>query len=268
MMNQQELTEALSVARFRSLIEETLFPSPNSVEFTRTPQNEYILRFGNHTANIAELFQENTKLIPYSTMIGAFDEQEYQEARKWYFTSSYRIKEEDLKQDQTHYMMTKHHELPEPIRTLFAPFAEEGDLTSLLFSVDLFYLSGNRLVRQVPQTDYLWFEKNLTQFEQQLFRSSLLRVPQDKLADTKDFLILVGVPWRYMMFFGPRGYRKMMYEAGALMNRLAESATKLGLGPILCDDFFDARVDRVMLMDGTERTTLAIIPLTGGETNG
>ena len=262
-MNVQEQTQALEEARLRALLEETLFPSPNSVELVRTPSKDYSFRFGAKRPHIAELFQENTKLNPYSTLSASIKTEDYEEARKWYFRTPYRMKESDLKPDKKEVVMWEHHDLPASLQHVFRPFSGKEEKHELLYSVDLFMLYGDKLFKQVPNADFLWVEKKLTPPEQQLLRTAVIGDSYQKAAAAaKIFLFFVGVPWRYMMFFGPRGYRKMMFDAGQLMGLVNEKAREAGWVPYCCQDFYDVRVDQALLMDGTERTALAITMLT------
>ena len=67
---------------------------------------------------------------------------------------------------------------------------------------------------------------------------------------------MVGVPWRNMLFFGPRGYRRMLIDCGRLLAHLETRAAGSGVGLLPVLDLYDARVDGVLNNDGTERTTL------------
>lgn len=265
MMNPQEQSEALVTARYRAFIEETLFPPHSGKELSRTAQNDFKYRFGSDAPHIAELFQENTKLSPFSTLQPPVDDKEYRDTKKWYFSTPYRMKEGDLVPGQEHRVLLQHNRLCPSLQQLLAPFSGEKKLVDLLYSVDLFLLENDRLFRQVPNADFLWFEKKINSMEKQLFRSSMLGVPSKVMKETKRFLILAGAPWRYMMFFGPRGYRRMMFDAGHLIAHLERASSELGLDPTVCLDYYDFRVDCVLNLDGTERTTLAIMSLQGGE---
>ncbi len=255
----QERSEAIGAARFQAMLEETLLPPMHNVEFVRSAQNDYTLRFGATTAHIAELFQENSKLTPYSTLQVPADDRELNQARMWYFSTAYRMHEEDLVPGKEHNVRIKHGDLLEPLARTFAPFGQPGTCAELLYGIDLYVLYEDRLYRQVSGTDVLWFEKKITPFEHQMLQMSLLRVPRDTISRSVALAFLVGVPWRYMMFFGPRGYRRMLFECGRVMAQIEDQAQAHGLKTILCQDFYDARIDRVLLMDGVERSTLAII---------
>lgn len=262
----QSTNDLMEQARFRSLLEETLFPTPNNVELNRTPKNDYLLRFGAQQSHIAELFQENTKLNPYSTLQVPETDQEIKEAMDWYFSTAYQINEEDIQSEQAEKLKISHEDLSPSLKELLRPFSEEKLLLPLLYAVDLFLLIDNRLVRHVTGSNYTWLEKEFDETDQAIFRDSILRVDAKTLDQTHVFFLLVGVPWRYMMFYGPRGYRRMMFDMGKVLNYLESRSMQLELSPYACLDYYDRRIDRVLMLDGTEKTTLAIVGLTGVET--
>jgi hypothetical protein len=246
------------------LFEETVLPSPNSVDLLRTARSDYMLRFDSRTTHIAELFQENTKLTPYSSLQPPAGEEELNHAKKFYFSTSYRMQEDDVEPGMMDRVRLRHADLPAELARLMGPLGKDGPLASLLYGVDLFLLHRARLLRVIPYTDGMWVEKRMLAGEEELFRRSILRQPAEAIAQSSAFLCVVAVPWRHMMVLGPRGYRHMMLEAGNLLAQLQFIANQLKLSPRLSLDFYDARVDKVLLLDGTERTTLAVIGLQGG----
>jgi hypothetical protein len=156
-----------------------------------------------------------------------------------------------------------HDELTAPLPSLLAPFAKKGALAEMLFGVDLFVVTGNSVFRQLPQAEFLWSEFTIRPPQDQFLRASFPGMDSATVRETKTWLFLAGAPWRYMMFFGPRGYRRMMFDAGAVLAHLAGAADDLGLRPVVCYDFYDARLNQVLLLDGTERAALAAVALPG-----
>ncbi|MFO0578093.1 MAG: hypothetical protein U1A78_29150 [Polyangia bacterium] len=260
-MDANQQADALLSARFRFMLEETVIPSPNSVELSRDAKSDYVLRYGSLVPHIAELFQENTKLTPFSSLGVSVDVQEVEEARKIFFETPYRMHAEDLEPGQEQTVRMSHEGAPQRLQPLLAALREPGPVSRLLYSIDLFLLIGNRLYRQLPMADFLVAERTLNPGEQRTIRSSLVRVPREAVAESPILLFLVAVPWRYMMFYGPRGYRRMMIEAGQLLHHIAQTCQQAGLVVTECQDFFDARIDQALLLDGAERSTLSIVLL-------
>ncbi len=262
-MDQKEQSEALAVARFRAMIEETFFPTPNSIDLVRTAQTDFNHRVGAAQPQIAELFQENTKLIPFATLQVPSNLSDFYEAQRWFFTTPYRMREGDIEPGQEQVVYHTPDTIHPGLAELLRPFSSANPLTEQLFAVDLFVLYGDQVLRQVPNYERLWIERRLHQQEQQFFRSALLNVSREVYQDTQVFLVLAGAAWRYMMFFGPRGYRRMLYDAGSVATSLQQRAQDLNLNPSICFDFYDTRVNQMLMLDGTERSALIIMPLQG-----
>src|SRR5690606_24231160 len=79
--------------------------------------------------------------------------------------------------------------------------------------------------------------------------------------------LVVGVPWRAMLFDGPRGYRRMLMDAGVLLNALGAATQGAGRVPVPVFDFYDDEVDGLLGNDGVERSVVAMLVTqpTGGE---
>lgn len=255
--------DPMALARFLTLIEETVLPSPNSVELNRSPRNDYLLRFDSRYPHIAELFQENTKLSASSPLATLAPDQELKETKEWYFSTAYRIEDGDIEPSQEGKIRRPHKALPAPFDRLFALFGQNGPLIPLVYSADLFVACDRTLYRVVPGADYLWIEKRLSPEDFDVIAGSIIRPEGMDVRKARTLVFVAGAPWRYMLFLGPRGYRHMMFEAGNLLGQLCGVAGQLGLTPTVSLDFYDARLDRVLRLDGTERSTLALVALEG-----
>ena len=86
----------------------------------------------------------------------------------------------------------------------------------------------------------------------------------ERVPRTGPLLFVAAAPWRYMMFLGPRGYRRMLLDAGELLGRLRDVAADAAVEAAVFPDFYDRRVDDALLLDGVERTVVAIVALEGG----
>jgi hypothetical protein len=74
-------------------------------------------------------------------------------------------------------------------------------------------------------------------------------------------VVVTGVPWRSMLFSGARGYRRMLMDAGLLVNAVASGALGHGLSPRPIFDFYDDELDALLCNDGVERSVLALLVL-------
>src|SRR5436853_6806187 len=70
-------------------LEETLIPSPNTVELGRSIENDYFLRFSSQGKNVAETFHLKSKVIPGSPLRLQCNGEALDEAREWFFTTPY-----------------------------------------------------------------------------------------------------------------------------------------------------------------------------------
>ena len=85
-----------SESPLRALLEGTVLPSPNTVEMLRTAPSDYRRRFDGGNLHVAELFQENTKLSPHTTLHDRGDAAALDHARAWYLSTAYRVEDDDL----------------------------------------------------------------------------------------------------------------------------------------------------------------------------
>ena len=240
------------------MLEGTALPGPNSVELLRTAASDYRLRFDGGDPHVAELFQENTKLSPHTTVHGAAG---LDRARAWHLSTAYRVQDDQLVAEEAHVVRLPVDTLPLRLARVLEPFTEDGRLSSLLYGLDLYVLHEQALLRVVPQTRFLWRDRRIAAGGEARVRESI--VSAECVPRTGPLLFLVAAPWRYMIFLGPRGYRRMLLDAGELLCRLRDVAANAGVEAAAFPDFYDRRVDDVLLLDGTERTVIAIVALDG-----
>ncbi|HYO15215.1 MAG TPA: hypothetical protein VE685_18620 [Thermoanaerobaculia bacterium] len=247
----------------RQLFEELIIPSPHSVELERTTMSDFLRRIC-ATSHVAELYHENSKLVPSSTLTVPEDDRKLHEAREWFFTTAYALEEDVVEPGEAHHIRIGLADLPEGLRSLLRPFTEPGTASDLLYSVDLLVLHGGRLYRLVVRTEHLWVERSISAPEMEALREAVLDLSDLTLARAEALLFLVACPWRYMLLYGPRGYRHTLLDAGRLLGHLETAARRSHLPLAVAQNFYDARIDRLLLADGVERSTLAILALSGG----
>ena len=252
---------ALPESPLGALLEGTVLPSPNTVEMLRTAATDYRRRFDRGNPHVAELFQENTKLSPHTTLHECRDAAALDHARAWYLSTAYHVEEDNLAAGQADTVRPPVDTLPPRLAGVLAPFARTGPLSSLLYGVDLFVLHAQSLLRVVPRSGFLWRDRRIAGDDEARVRESI--VSAERVPRTGPLLFLVAAPWRYMMFLGPRGYRRMLLDAGDLLGRLREAAAEAAATVSVFPDFYDRRVDDVLLLDGVERTVIAIVALDG-----
>lgn len=245
------------------VFEETIIATPNSIPLDRCNETDFKFRFTRKTPHPAELFQENSKLTPVSTITVPPDNRALEDTRRWYFSTAYAMKKEDVNQEESWRFRVAIDELPNWLSALVKPFSKPGRLTNLLYSLDLVLLEDKRLFKVVPESEHLYLDRRITTSDLQVLRASLLGSCFGKLADCNTFLFIVPCPWRLMVFYGARGYRHTLVDAGRLLAYFEQDARRDDSQLSVCQDFYDARVDRILHMDGVERSTLAIIGVRG-----
>ena len=251
---------SLAESPLGALLEGTVLPSPNTVEMLRTPDADYRRRFDRGNPHVAELFQENTKLSPHTTLHERRDAAALDHARAWYLSTAYHVDEDSLAADHADTVRLPVDTLPPRLAKILAPFGQTGPLSSLLYGVDLFVLHAQSLLRVVPRSGFLWRDRRIDGDDEARIRQSI--VSAEHVPDTGPLLFLVAAPWRYMMFLGPRGYRRLLLDAGDLLARLRDAAAEANAVSVF-PDFYDRRVDDVLQLDGVERTVIAIVALDG-----
>jgi hypothetical protein len=105
----------------------------------------------------------------------------------------------------------------------------------------------------------LWVELLLTHSDRERLGDAIVGLPPPVLARARATLFLVLAPWRYMVLLGPRGYRRALMDAGALLRACRSLAGEHGLRAESTLDFYDHRVDEVLSLDGVERTVVAVV---------
>ncbi len=247
----------------RKLFEEGLIPSPHSVELERTPSSDFMHRFAARQSHVAELYHENSKLTAWSTITVPPDDRKLIEARDWFFSTAYAIDEKDLVPEKSHACRIRHADLPAPIAGLLAGFIPDGAIANRLYGVDLLLLHAGVLYRVLARSPYLWVERHLDAPALAKLGAALPEVDPGELAGLSSYLFLVGVPWRFMMLYGPRGYRHTLLDAGAMLAHLETRAEELGVGLKVRRNFFDYPIERLLFVDGVERSALVVVGIEG-----
>lgn len=248
--------------RMQALLEETLLPSPKSSELRRTPTHDYLNRLHTRAPHVAELFQENTKISPWSTVNKVLDADLCARTRSWYFSTSHRPRPDDFDPTATlaHRVQLPLDQLEPPLADLLGRLAHDESPASLLFGLDLWVLVDREVLRVIPSSTILWLEKRLNDMELSVLKRSIVGLPSDVVEPAVAILFIVPVPWRYMLFQGPRGYRRSLIDVGRFL-AWCETAVKGSLQADTAIDFFDHRVDAALSLDGVERSTAAIVAL-------
>jgi len=246
--------------RIKLLLEESVIPSPHSIDLSKTPDSDYLYRKVRETPHVAELYQENSKLNPHSTQKPIGSSETLEEIREWFFDTAYDLDEEVFLKHDSARLRVDAEELPEPIWGMVAPFAEAGGVTNLLYSIDLLLLYEGHILRCIPQSSHLWTERIVPEEDLEAFGKEVSDTPEE-WERTDAVLFLVACPWRYMLLHGPRGYRYTLLDLGRLLAVLEGRGGKLGLPVSTMQNFYDSFINEFVLADGVERATHALMTI-------
>jgi hypothetical protein len=247
--------------RIQALLEETLIPSPSGTELQRDPMHDYLHRFTQRSPHVAELFLENTKITPASLTNGAMDEQLLAAARRWYFNTAYHPHEEafDFPAAERAGVCLDVNHVDRPVGRLLAALAADEQAAQLLYGLDLYVVLETQVFRVMPAASMMWLVRRVPSAERHALAASIALRAQPPAGPHADLLVVIAVPWRYMVFQGPRGCRRMLMESGRLTQWFETRAREHDVALDVTLDFADGALEEVLLLDGVERTALAVL---------
>ena len=233
-------------------------PSPHSIDLVRTPTSDYLYRQARTSPHVAELYHENSKLTPYSTLVPKAGPETFSKIRAWFFDTAYDVAEGDVRVE-TPALRIAPGELPGPMAEVLDPFAHEGPLADLLYGTDLLVLSGEYLFKVAPTKPYLYTERCV----KPAARAALERALGGGLGagDREVTLFVVACPWRYMFLAGPRGYRHTLLDVGRVLHYFEALPALQACRVRVVQDFHDSAVDRFCHADGLERSVYAVLQI-------
>lgn len=243
-----------------TMLEESIVPSPHSIDLSRTPLTDYLYRQVRKKPHVAELYHENSKINPHSTLQPIDNPVVLEQIRHWFFSTAYELKEEDYVLEESPELRFALDELPESVADLLRPFTEAGAAANLLYSIDLLVLRGGLLARLFPESPYLWTEREVPD-QERAFLGSKFGLAPDDWEGTEAVLFVVACPWRYMLLHGPRGYRHTLLDVGRLLAYFEGHTAEHGLDLTVAQNFHDTAVDNSILADGLERSAYAVLTL-------
>lgn len=237
-------------------LEETLIPSPHSLDLEHSIEGDYFQRFSNQHTNVAELYHVNSKLVASSPLTLPPDRTELAKAREWFFTTSYDLREEDFVAEHAHRVRALHSELRPSLGALTSQLAQEASLNVLLHALDVFVLQHRTVYRVLPRRGFVWLERQLDAEAMEGLASAFPAGVEVDLGADRPLVFLSGSFWRFMKFYGVRGYRMVLMEAGQLAREI------VARGPAVHHEvFYDDKIDRALMLDGVENSVLAVLQL-------
>lgn len=235
-------------------LEQTVLPTPNSIDLMRSAETDYIHRFVSKTPHIAELFHENSKCIPSMPMIATGAAEQRQIVQEWYYRTSYNVDAADINEEHASEVLCPLDAMPEKLQSLIRMCQLDQPAGMLLYALDLFVLNQGTIYRYLPGRDFLWIERHLGERDRARLIQSLFELGEEQCSVDTPMAFIVGAPWRYMMLYGPRGYRHTLVDAGRLLQIL-----EMNMPITVSSNYYDQVLDDILQLDGTERSVLAAI---------
>lgn len=236
-------------------LEEAVIASPNCVQLAPRPEAAYRERLISIDRSIAELFHVNSRLRRQGSENVPADAGVLPNVRNWYHDTAYRPVLEDLDLDEARRLgIRKAVGELDGVAARLVQALREMDMPALTYAVDIWLILEGRACRLPSQLDALWLERELGSGELRELHSALVGLPIPVVRDTSVIGFLAMTPWRYALFQGPRGYRHALVEVGRVLMALAQVTPTHRLQLDWTLDFFDCELERLLGLDGVERT--------------
>ena len=132
-------------------------------------------------------------------------------------------------------------------------------VAELRYALDLLVIIDDRIYHLAPGSAFLWLERLMLSNELELLASLVPTLSFEPRTRVTAYLFVVAAPWRYMVLQGPRGYRRTLMDAGALLGEIERTGDEEKISLAATVDFYDARLDGLLRLDGVERSTLAVV---------
>ena len=241
----------------QAFLESSIIPSPHSIDLSHSAASDYSYRQVRPRPHVAELYHENSKLSPHATLHIPSDISVLKQVRRWFFETAYRVDEETLVADGLG-LRISYDQLPEWLQSPLSLFSKQGSLADLLYAIDLLVLHDGLLVRIVPESDYLWIEREIK--KEAIFLPNLFwRSSPVSIDECSTMLVVIACSWRYMLLYGPRGYRHTLLDIGRLLGYFQYRCEFDGHQVNVHQDFLDAKADEFVQADGVERSVYALL---------
>ena len=239
-------------------LEQTVLPSPNVHLLAPTPRVAFQTRLADARGNVAELFQANSRMRSWelARLPSADDERVMLD---WFLGGGRRYPDADLR-PEAEAPMRALGTLEPRLAGLLGRFGPTGPLAPSLYAADLMVIHHDELLLMPPRGDALVLERALPGALGEL-AAAVRAEHRDLVEAAACVLALVVVPWRHMVRYGPRGFKRALLETGVLLSGLCRAAAENGLRPSPVLDFVDTVVDGLLENDGIERFCVAIVAL-------
>lgn len=240
------------------LAEFTMVPSLNSLDLERSSLSDYRYRLAPRGQILSELYHENSKLNEFNKDAIICDTVLINEIKNWHLTTTCKVKEADIDRGKSSNFFKAISSLPTPIQQLLSHLFKKQPVESI-YSMDILLLYDSNIYRVIPMDEYLILEKSFK--DMYPFSSAILDGNNTEFPLAIGYMVIVGMPWRRMVFDGQRGYRNMLLEAGMLLEKVSQADKENYITIRIHNNFYDNQVNRFLNLDGVESYVLSIVSL-------
>jgi len=235
-------------------LEETLLPPVNSVDLARQTHRDYQCRFGEKNPNIAELFHDNSKYIRNDTRRPSEKPAEIAAIIDRMQQQSYNPAPDsigDMAASPVSPRQQWNTTVPSCLENLGLYRVEK------FYCFDTLVLVGGTLSRILPGKGIVWQEALYDAEKIDHLPDCFFGPSAEQLSEFDALVFFVGSPWRYMMLYGPKGYRIMMRDLGHILG-LHQPHLDSGEWTLL-EHYYDNELDRFLIMDGLEHSIQLVV---------
>jgi hypothetical protein len=226
--------------------------TPKTILLERNSISDYAQRSMSSNLSISELYHENSKL--YSQILPEL--------------AATRVSVEELRRTFVERRVTNAKRTPietaEVNRLLWYQTVKRAAETidpSIFYSIDLRVVAEGSLIVVEPYSGSFQLVRNLSADDQTRLWNAVCLIRGGTKNARCDLIFLIGSFARNELIFGSRGYRRVLVEAGRLVEAILSSAKRLGVMAETVIEFADHEIDKVVEADGIESGTVAIIEL-------
>lgn len=245
-------------ARIAEGLEQTLMPSPNLRLLDPSARDEYQARLGDARGTLAETYHLRSRLRPWELQTLPSDA-DAQALRDWMHGSGRTYGDEFLAEGGAGKAVRDLAQLAQPVGSFLAAFCRgQGPAMN---AVDVTVVDGDDLLLLAPAGDCLVFERSLGADSRARLAQQVHRERRGAVEAAACVLAVMTVPWRQMVLYGERGFRRALMETGVITASLCGVAIQAGLRPTAIVDFADTEVDELLYNDGVERFCTALVTI-------
>lgn len=247
-------------------LEQTVLPSPQVTNLDPGRRDVYADRLADAAGSAADHYQVNSRLRPWE-LADLPSAQEVRAVQEWFLRSG-RSYDPDQLRSGVDAPLRPLSGLPAPFAALLGRFGPDGPMAPSLYPADLVVVDDDELALMPPNGPALVVERRPGPGVRTALAGAVPEAQRAVVTQAPWLLAVVTVPWRHMVLYGERGYRRALMETGVLVTNTCGIALECGLRPVPMLDFADTVVDRVLDNDGVERFCAALIALSPRSPNG